>query len=220
MPWGLDWKNLWREEPVHIDQVQSPVYPLNVIWLHGANQSAQSFAYLREILPPWPSTLINYNSQNGFWKNLSQMLDAMDLTLPSIVVGHSMGGLYAVHLAQKANVVAAVSIASPFGGSVAAQWARVLYPRYQLFRDVAVNSDVIRQTAAMPLKIPWLQLVSTAGNVPYLESANDGVVTVHSMQARLDVQCVSLPYTHYDIICNQQTAIIIEHCYQQAQNNL
>ena len=55
---------------------------------------------------------------------------------PYFMIGHSLGGLYALHLTKHVDVAGAVSISTPFAGSWTADWARFFVPTYQLFRDV------------------------------------------------------------------------------------
>ena len=187
-----------------------------VVWIHGANQSDLSFAYLRSICGFKREIAINYSSMNRFGENLPRMIGTLADAGPVFVVGHSLGGLYGLHLTEHVNVVAGVSISTPFRGSSAADWAKYIVPNYPLFRDVGRKSLPVVDATNISLEIPWTQIVSTAGSVPYLNGANDGVVTVASMRCRDDMNYVEVPHTHYEVMCSNTVANIILDCYNQA----
>jgi len=189
---------------------------INVIWIHGANQTSLSFKYLQgktqfsnEILP-------NYSSMNRFNENLEMIVDAVQGKGPHFVIGHSMGGLYALHLTQYVRVVGGLSISTPFRGSSTADWAKYMVPSYPLFRDVGRKSLAVKQGHDIKLDIPWTQIVTTAGGVPYHNGPNDGVCTVASMKHRSDMTHVDLHHTHYETMVSDRVAEIALTCYARA----
>jgi pimeloyl-ACP methyl ester carboxylesterase len=191
---------------------------INVIWLHGANQSSLSFKYLQlktnfsnEILP-------NYSSMNRFYDNLEMIADSCQGKGPHFVIGHSMGGLYALHLTRYVRVIGGVSIGTPFAGSSTADWAKYIVPNYQLFRDIGRKSDPVKESQQIELEIPWTQIVSTHGSVPYHGGPNDGVVTLASMKYRKDMKIVEVPHTHHEVCVSDRVAEIILDSYNAIVN--
>jgi pimeloyl-ACP methyl ester carboxylesterase len=134
---------------------------------------------------------------------------------PHFVVGHSMGGLYALHLTKYLRIVGGVSISTPFRGSSTADWAKYIVPSYPLFRDIGKRSDPIKQANEIELDIPWTQIVSTAGSVPYHNGPNDGVVTLASMTHRTDMEFVEVPHTHYETMVSDSVADLIDASYKE-----
>ncbi len=189
---------------------------LNVIWIHGANQSSLSFEYLRSKTNFSKETLIDYSSMNRFYDNLDTMTEQCQNQGPHFVVGHSMGGLYALHLTKYLRVAGGISISTPFRGSSTADWAKYVVPNYPLFKDVGRKSDPIKKGNEIELDIPWTQIVSTSGSVPYHNGPNDGVVTVASMKHRDDMEYVEVPHTHYEVMCSQAVSDIISSKYNEA----
>ena len=186
---------------------------INVIWLHGANQTSLSFKYLQtktqfpnEILP-------NYSSMNRFENNIEMIADAVKGKGPHFVIGHSMGGLYALHLTQYVRIVGGVSISTPFRGSSTADWAKYIVPSYPLFKDVGRKSLTVKQGNEIKLDIPWTQIVTTAGGVPYHNGPNDGVCTIASMSHRTDMTHLELAHTHYETMVSDRVAETICSCY-------
>jgi pimeloyl-ACP methyl ester carboxylesterase len=151
---------------------------------------------------------------NSFQDNLETMKKDLVDAGPVFLIGHSMGGLYALHLTQHTNAVGGVSISTPLRGSSTADWAKYMVPNYPLFRDVGRRSKPVLESMKIQLNIPWTQLISTTGSVPYHGRINDGVVTVDSMRARDDVEKIELAHNHYEIVCSDDTAEIISTRYQ------
>lgn len=190
---------------------------INVIWLHGANQTSLSFEYLRSKTKFNNEILINYSSMNRFQDNLEMIVEQVQGKGPHFVIGHSMGGLYALHLTQYVRVVGGVSIGTPFRGSSTADWAKYIVPSYPLFRDIGRKSDPIKQANEIKLDIPWTQIVSTHGSVPYHNGPNDGVVTIASMTHRTDMKHIEVPHTHYEVMCSKEVAELVKSCYTDCQ---
>jgi len=193
---------------------------INVIWLHGANQTSLSFKYLQGKTNFTNEILVNYSSMNRFQDNLEMIVDQVQGKGPHFVIGHSMGGLYALHLTQYVRVVGGVSISTPFRGSSTADWAKYIVPNYPLFKDIGRKSDPIKQANEIVLDIPWTQIVSTAGSVPYHNGPNDGVVTLASMENREDMTKVRVDHTHYEVMCSDTVAEIISSCYSRVLTKL
>tara|TARA_B100000900_G_C20475022_1_gene673015 strand:+ start:382 stop:1041 length:660 start_codon:yes stop_codon:yes gene_type:complete len=189
---------------------------INVIWIHGANQTSLSFKYLQTITNFSNEIMINYSSMNSFEDNLEMIKDSIKGKGPHFIVGHSMGGLYALHLTQYIRIVGGVSISTPFAGSWTADWAKYIVPSYPLFKDVGRRSSPIRTCADIKLDIPWTQIITTNGMVPYHGGPNDGVVTIESMQARNDMTHIKVPHTHYETMCSDTVGNIILDNYEKA----
>lgn len=196
-----------------------PDNPINVIWLHGANQTSLSFEYLRSITNFTKEMTINYSSMNKFYDNLQDIVEQVKGNGPHFVIGHSLGGLYALHLTQYVRVAGGISISTPFRGSSTADWAKYMVPSYQLFRDIGRKSTPIVEGNAIQLNIPWTQIVSTTGSVPYHNGPNDGVVTIASMTNRSDMEFIEVPHTHYEVMTSKTVADIILQRYATAQTN-
>ena len=189
---------------------------LAVIWIHGANQSGLSFQYLRSLTRFKNELVVEYDTSNKFFNNLEMLSKKINQVRgPYFVVGHSLGGLYAMHLTKHVDIAGAVSISTPFAGSWTADWARFFVPTYQLFRDVGRRSIPIKEAQGINLKFEWTQIVSTKGNVPYHGGQNDGVCTIKSMKSRKDMELIEVPHTHFEVMCSDLVAEIILDRYQK-----
>jgi pimeloyl-ACP methyl ester carboxylesterase len=192
---------------------------INVIWLHGANQTSLSFEYLRTKTQFSKEILVNYSSMNRFYDNMDMITEQCQNKGPHFVIGHSLGGLYALHLTKYLRIVGGVSISTPFRGSSTADWAKYIVPSYPLFKDIGRKSDPIKEANQIELQIPWTQVVSTSGSVPYHNGPNDGVVTIASMTHRTDMTHIEVPHTHHEVMCSDRVAEIVSSAYSRASND-
>ena len=189
---------------------------LSVIWIHGANQSGLSFQYLRSLTCFKKELVVEYDTSQKFYNNLEMLSNEINQVKgPHFIIGHSLGGLYALHLTKQLDIAGAVSISTPFAGSWTADWARFFVPTYQLFREVGRRSTPIKDSQDINIKIDWTQIVSTKGNVPYHGGQNDGVCTIKSMKSRKDMELIEVPHTHFEVMCSDLVAKIILDRYQK-----
>ena len=202
--------------PLKQENDQTVPEDLSVIWIHGANQSGLSFQYLRSLTRFKNELVVEYDTSNKFFNNLEMLSKKIShVRGPYFVIGHSLGGLYALHLTKHVDVAGAVSISTPFAGSWTADWARFFVPTYQLFRDVGRRSIPVKESQGINLKVEWTQIVSTKGNVPYHGGQNDGVCTIKSMKSRKDMELIEVPHTHFEVMCSDLVAKIILERYQK-----
>ncbi|MDC3018034.1 hypothetical protein OA009_03490, partial [Paracoccaceae bacterium] len=181
-----------------------------VIWVHGANQSGLSFQYLRSSTQFKNELVVEYDTSHKFKDNVEMLSnEILKVKGPYFMIGHSLGGLYALHLTKHVDVAGAVSISTPFAGSWTADWARFFVPTYQLFRDVGRRSIPIKESQNIKLTVDWTQIVSTQGNVPYHGGQNDGVCTIKSMKSRKDMELIEVPHTHFEVMCSDLVVEII-----------
>lgn len=192
-------------------EVESKINLPHVVLIHGANASSLSFNYMINKLSLTDFTLIEYSSNNSFYENLNSMKSRLKDTGPFFVIGHSLGGLYGLHLTKHLQVIGGVSISTPFKGSATAEWAKFLVPKYQLFRDIGRKSKPILEAEDIFPKVPWTQIVSTHGSVPWHEGPNDGVVTLSSMKYLSDrMEIVYVNSNHYEIMCSDNMIDIVK----------
>lgn len=184
-----------------------------VILLHGANASARCWNYIARSIAVKVVT-IEYSSANSFRSNLesiSQEVSAVEGDL--IFIGHSLGGIYAVHLAHifSDRTRALVSISTPYGGIEVAGMIRLLYPATKLFKDVLPTSKPITDAVKMlqTTPVPALQIVTTRGSAPWFPYPNDGVVSIKSQRAAENIVTATLDTNHYEVLLHPETIEIL-----------
>lgn len=198
-PW-----NWFKREPVSIEVEEPHAHeehaPLpSIVLIHGAHQSNVTFEYFRHALPGFQYINVEWSPVGGFYNNLDEMCAAVEPRGPVYIVGHSMGGIYAAHLAQHVECIGGATIATPWGGSKQADWVNIVM-QYPLYKEVGTKSQVIIDARNHDLPGRWTNYVSTQGNVPGMNEPNDCVLTVKSMTARKDIRTKYIEATHYEIV--------------------
>jgi pimeloyl-ACP methyl ester carboxylesterase len=185
---------------------------MNIVYIHGASATGDSFNYIRQHLNHPDEIVIEYDSQNGFDRNLADMKNIISNTNNVVFVCHSLGGIYALHLAAAFpdQVLGAVTISTPYGGAESADYAKYFLPFNRLLRDIGPNSDPIKTASRIQLQHPWLNIVTTRGDSPWIVQPNDGVVTINSMRNRSEMQFEELYINHYEVVMSPKTVDIIK----------
>ena len=185
-----------------------------IVYIHGASATAESFTHIRQFVRDHveePDTALEYNSEHGFEHNLAAMKGQLGDEDRLFFISHSLGGIYALHLANYYNdrTVGGVSLSTPYGGSKQADYARYFLPFNRLMKDIGPASRPM--AAAKKLSAPpcWTQVVTTRGASPWIQEPNDGVVTIESQQYRQDFELVELPLNHYEVVISNQVVEII-----------
>jgi pimeloyl-ACP methyl ester carboxylesterase len=205
-----------KEEPIaEIIEipVKKPELP-HIVFIHGAGCSHRSWNYILAKLKPTRYTMLEYSVDDKFYTNLNKLSTIVgqihDRDL--FIISHSMGGIYALHLCQSFShrVIGSISIATPFAGSRTADFVKYVYPSYILFRDVGVRSAPIMRCHDITINVPWTQIVTTDGYVPWHKGENDGVVTVESQRHRKDIDYVEIHVTHHEALVSDEALDIIK----------
>jgi pimeloyl-ACP methyl ester carboxylesterase len=133
-------------------------------------------------------------------------------------IAHSLGGVYALHLANimPDQVSGAVTLSTPYGGVCEADFAKYFMPFNRLMRDIGPASWPMRRAADMQIIHPWCNIVSTRGAVPWISGPNDGVVTQESQRDHHhDMDIIDVAFNHYEILLNQRVVRIIKQRIRQ-----
>ena len=185
---------------------------MTIVYIHGASATSESFVHIREHIKK-PDLVIDYDSATGFANNLSDMRDQLDDVEKVFFIAHSLGGIYALHLAHHFpfKTLGAVTLSTPYGGSKEADFARYFLPFSQLMRDIGPLADPMAKVKELnfPSK-NWTNVVTTRGQSPWIKQENDGVVTLESMRYHPKMELVELPLNHYEVVISNKTVEIIQ----------
>lgn len=184
---------------------------MRIIYIHGANATSVSFNYIRSQLA-YNDHVVEYNSNDGFTSNLIRIHQEIKDFTDVFFIGHSLGGIYALHLADlmPAAVLGAVTLSTPYGGSEIADFVKYLLPFSKLLRDIGPASKPMQTTRDTKVQHPWLNIVTIKGDSPWMARQNDGVVSLSSMRCRTDMELVELPVNHYEVLLSPATVDIIK----------
>lgn len=185
-----------------------------IVYIHGASATAESFTHIRQFVRDEfdePDVVLEYKSENGFENNLNDMKGQLDGEDRLFFVSHSLGGIYALYLADhyRETTVGGVSLSTPYGGCLEADFARYFLPFNRLMQDIGAIRGPLHDSRHLPAPPNWTQIVTTVGQSPWIQDDNDGVVTLKSMRYRQDFEIIDLPLNHYEVVISNQTVAII-----------
>lgn len=182
-----------------------------LVYIHGLQSTPKSFSYIKLRLPQHDHLDIAYDAGQPMLAYVERLVSQIDaLNRDVVLVGHSLGGVVAAAVASRSSRVTKVAtMSSPFGGSEAAALMRWvcfspsidnIHPSSPLMKDV-------RRTA---VKQPMLSIVSTAGDSPFIQGNNDGVVTITSQKALVGPRYVMIPVNHFEVLLCEEAVLHLE----------
>ena len=184
---------------------------MHLVYIHGNGASATSFNFIRSQFPGIPETMLEYTSSDGFYPNLEAMRQALEGHDRIFFIAHSLGGIYALHLANglRDRVLGAVTLSTPYGGSEAAEVVKYMMPFHRVMREIGPTSAPIVQANLLSITHPWTNIVTLDGHSPLMTTANDGVVTRDSMRFRSDMQLIEVLSSHYEVVQSEAAVTVI-----------
>lgn len=189
-----------------------------LVYIHGASATSESFNYIRKHITGHEDLVINYDSRNGFEKNLADMRYQLSQYHSIFFICHSLGGIYALHLADelKEKVLGAVTLSTPYGGAEVADVAKYFLPYSRLLKDIGPRSWAMQHAAAIEIPHQWTNVVTVKGTSPWVPQPNDGVVTIASQKTRSDImELIELDYNHYEVVLSDQVVDLIKERIKQ-----
>ena len=192
-----------------------------IVYVHGASATAESFTHIRQYVRDEfeePDIMLEYQSHDGFDHNLLEMKSQLQDADRLFFISHSLGGIYSLYLANHYRDITrgGLSLSTPYGGSVEADFARYFLPFNRLMREIGPCSGPMRESRLLPAPRCWTQVVTTVGQSPWISEANDGVVTIKSQRARTDFELVEMPLNHYEVVISDRVVALILDRIRQA----
>lgn len=186
--------------------------------LHGLGATSTSLRFLQQELDECYT--IEYNSHQSLDKSIAHIREIInDFIEPGErynLIGHSLGGVIACHLARhNEQVNKVVTIASPLGGSRAAyllQWIVIGSP---VLADLVPTSWYIkvlqhRNEAIFTVDADVLSIIATEGGWSVLGEENDGTVAIASQKALPYAKKVEVDSNHFEVLLRLETLCAIK----------
>jgi pimeloyl-ACP methyl ester carboxylesterase len=183
-----------------------------IVYIHGASATAESFNFIRDHIKD-KNIAIEYDSAHGFEENLNEMKEVVQKYTNIIFICHSLGGIYALHLADAFpnRVKGAITMSTPYGGAEVADYVKYFLPFSRLLKDIGPTSWPMRTAKDIKIRHPWVNIVSTAGKSPWMNVPNDGIVTIASMKKhQQDMDIIEVDVNHYEVVISHAVLDIIK----------
>ena len=183
-----------------------------IVFVHGAYSSSTSFNYIKHCCQFDNVINLDYSISKKFSTNLESMKSTLEFfDDPLFFIAHSLGGIYALHLADHFNdrCQGGITLSTPYGGSQLADFLKYFVANDHFYREIGTHGDPITYAEEIKIQWPWVNLVSTHGQVPWIIGNNDGVVSIASMTHNSDIETEEIAATHHEILMHQDTINII-----------
>lgn len=193
-----------------------------IVYIHGASSTPRSFNHIVTELPRHEKQFISYGHDRSVMDTVEQIvrslsdLRAQGMIRPINLVGHSLGGVIAIAVAQRVSLNGGrvVTISSPFGGSKIAALMRWMTTGH-LFEDIHPTSPLMNAVRLGGRVPETLAIVSTAGGTPLIPETNDGVVTVASQTSLSWPVYIRVPVNHFEsLLCDDVLDLLNGHLFQ------
>ena len=187
-------------------------YHMDIIAIHGAWSSSISFNHLRsQIQGSW--VVVDYDhASEGMWDIIQRSNDM--ITRPSIVIGHSLGGIAALHLHDNPLVSGIITLASPLAG-LELNLLQIYLSRSKLITQIANDTHLIRDMKKRDYAKPVLHLVANYGFNPFIYGDSDGVLPKKVQTGWSCGKLVPIHTNHYEILQHQETIDNIKSFYSK-----
>lgn len=193
----------------------------NLVVVHGAWCTSNSFNYVLSNLPEFDGQVdrFEYDCQASTPSMVVDRLERRLRTLyqttwrKAVVVGHSLGGVIAAHVADLPTVKSTVTAAAPLAGIVEHPWllSAFLHWHSPMLADLSPHSELIQALKRKTFNKPIDVCVASRGFNPWIVEPNDGVISIRAqtswVPANANVQ--HLHVNHNEILLTDSFVSIV-----------
>ena len=186
---------------------------MHIVFLHGAWSSSKSFNFVIQNLGLTTGfSTPSYNTKASFDSNLDYLFEETRSYDEVFFVGHSLGGIYALHLSDifDKRCVGGVTIATPYGGIESSSFFRFMYPMEPVFKYLSPSSRTVWYNSFAKRPDNWTQIVCKSCGVPWIREDNDGVVTKSSQTWLSNMNYHELDCGHHEVLQDPRTVELIK----------
>lgn len=177
---------------------------MKILAIHGAWSSSTSFNYLKSKLKPKTWETIDYDHRKHSYEDILDMSTGL-VKEPFVAIGHSLGGLIALHQSQDVLCKGIITLASPLAG-LDLNLIQLYLSRSSLISKIASGSREIRDIHQLVYDhVPVLHLIANKGYNPFIYQDNDGVLPIKVQTGWSCGEVVEVPANHYEILQSDKT---------------
>jgi len=186
---------------------------MKILAIHGAWSSSISFNYLKSKTKAKIWHCVDYDHRVDDWNNILEKSIGV-IREPYIAIGHSLGGMIALHMSQDTNCKGIITLASPLAG-LDLNLIQMYLSRASLIAAVEKNSKQVREIHNMRYDhVPVLHLVASKGYNPFIYEDNDGVLPLKVQTAWTCGNVAEIAANHYEILQSDATVAAIQHFFK------
>lgn len=177
---------------------------MKILAIHGAWSSSTSFNYIKSKINPKDWQLIDYDHRIHSYEDILNMSIGI-MREPYIAIGHSLGGMIALHQTQDILCKGIITLASPLAG-LDLNLIQLYLSRASLISRIAKSSREVKDIHDLNYDhIPVMHLIASRGYNPFIYENNDGVLPIKVQTGWTCGETVDIAANHYEILQSDQT---------------
>ena len=181
---------------------------MKILAIHGAWSSSISFNYIKSKTKSRNWKTIDYHHEFDSWSDIINK-STNHIHEPYIAIGHSLGGMIALHSAKDPYCKGIITVASPLAG-LDLNLIQQYLARSTLLSKITKNSKEICEIHNFDYKVPVLHLIATVGYNPFIYEHNDGVLPLKVQTGWTCGEIAEIPVNHYEILQSDATVSAIQ----------
>lgn len=177
---------------------------MKILAIHGAWSSSISFNYLKGKTKAKDWHCIDYDHRVNDYEDILAMSIGV-VREPYIAIGHSLGGMIALHMSQDTLCKGIITLASPLAG-LDLNLIQMYLSRASLISKIANTSRHVREIHEMNFDhVPVLHLIANKGFNPFIYESNDGVLPLKVQTGWTCGRLEEIAANHYEILQSNTT---------------
>lgn len=195
----------------------------DVLMIHGAWSTGLAFHHLVMRLKDHPNVgEVHTPSYNIQTQSMTRIITTMrhlldqEIARPTIVLGHSLGGILSLALHDSVFCHSLITVSAPIDGMSFNMFIRGLISmRSPFLADAFTGSEMMRQLHRQEYSKQIDQICTTNGFSPMITEPNDGVVTVRS-QTKWKPKSANMHAVH----CNHTEILVSDYLFETLKTQL
>jgi len=184
----------------------------NILAIHGAFSTPRMFAFLKTQLDDYNWQFLDYRDKISDIETIVDSVKTQPFVEKFHIIGHSMGGLIALALADQPWAQSITTIATPLAGLDLNLLATYL-SRSHFLSEISQNSKFIKHIHSQKYALPVHHIITTHGYNPYMFEPNDGVVSVRSQKKWACGKTTDIDANHSEVLLHEKTVDILRNWF-------
>jgi len=177
---------------------------MKILAIHGAWSSSISWNYLKLKTKAKNWYCIDSDHRVDSWEDIVSKSIGV-IREPFIAIGHSLGGLIALHQTNDVLCKGIMTIASPLNG-LDLNLVQLYLSRGTLMSKIVKDGRVVREIHGFNYQVPVMHLIANKGFNPFIYEDSDGVLPLKTQTGWHCGTVSEISANHYEILQSDATA--------------